>query len=185
VRGRGYEGKAGLIKHDVSGDHNTISGKMNVAIPSMIRGIADENTPGWMRRKLMWGCRRQVGVVGTPKDPKMLVGRRCVVEGGVKIGGNAGFCWKMIQQISSDVEALYPILWWHGSLKQHSVNNIVGGAQHTLGFTILRRAIWAGHPEVHAMSKEELPRGGVEELTPIVTFDALNIVTELSADKRK
>jgi hypothetical protein len=35
------------------------------------------------------------------------------------------------------------------------------------------------------MSKEELPRGGVEELTPIVTLDALNIATELSADKRK
>jgi hypothetical protein len=35
------------------------------------------------------------------------------------------------------------------------------------------------------MSKEELPQGGVVEPTPIVAMDALNLVGELSADKRK
>jgi hypothetical protein len=45
--------------------------------------------------------------------------------------------------------------------------------------------VWVGHPEVHAMSKEELPRGGVVKLMPIVTLDALNLVTGLSADTRK
>jgi hypothetical protein len=34
------------------------------------------------------------------------------------------------------------------------------------------------------MSKEELPLGGVE-LTPIVTLDTLNLVAELTSDKRK
>jgi hypothetical protein len=65
------------------------------------------------------------------------------------------------------------------------VNNVVGGAQHMLGFTILRRGVWAGHPEVHAMSKEELPQGAVVELMPIVALDALNLVTKLSIDKTK
>jgi hypothetical protein len=54
-----------------------------------------------------------------------------------------------------------------------------------LNFTILRRGIWEGHPEMHAKSKKKLPRGLVVELTPIITLDALNHAVELSADKRK
>jgi hypothetical protein len=54
-----------------------------------------------------------------------------------------------------------------------------------LSFTILRRGVWAGHLEVHAMSKEELPRGGVIELTRVVALDTLNLMAELSTDKRK
>jgi hypothetical protein len=63
----------------------------------------------------------------------------------------------MVQQVCGGVKALYPILWWHGSLKHQSENNIVGGAQHTLGFTILRRGVWARHQELNTMSKEKLP----------------------------
>jgi hypothetical protein len=33
--------------------------------------------------------------------------------------------------------------------------------------------------------QEELPRGGVLELTPIVTLDTLDLAVELSTDKRK
>jgi hypothetical protein len=65
------------------------------------------------------------------------------------------------------------------------MNNVVGGAQHTLGFTILRRGVWAGHPEMHAMSKKELPRGGVVELMPIAALDTLNLAAELSTDKKR
>jgi hypothetical protein len=65
------------------------------------------------------------------------------------------------------------------------VNNVIGGVKHTLGFTIFRRCVWAGHLEVYAMSKEELPRGRVVELTPIVALDALNLAPELSLTKEK
>jgi ABC-type uncharacterized transport system ATPase subunit len=75
----------------------------------------------------MWGCHGQVGVAGTTKNLEMVVGRRCVVEGGVRIGGNDGFRRKTIQQVCGSVETLYPILWWHGSLKQQSMNNVGGG----------------------------------------------------------
>jgi hypothetical protein len=110
--------------------------------------------------------------------------RSCVVEGGVSTGGNDGFRRKMVQQLFGSVETLYPILWWYGSLKQQSANNVVGGAQHTLGFNVLRRGVWVEHPEVHTMSKEELPRGGVVELTLIIALDTLNLAAKLSADKR-
>jgi hypothetical protein len=104
-------------KNDVSGDHNVISAKIKVAIPFVVRGIADEDTLGGTRSKLMRGCRRQLGVASTPKDPKMLISRQCIVEGGVKTKGSDDFCWKMVQQICGSVEALCPILWWLGSLK--------------------------------------------------------------------
>jgi hypothetical protein len=41
------------------------------------------------------------------------------------------------------------------------------------------------HPELHAVSKELLPRGGVVELVPIVAFDALELAAELGTDNRK
>jgi hypothetical protein len=33
-------------------------------------------------------------------------------------------------------------------MKQQSANNVVDGAQHTLGFTVLKGGVCAGHPEV-------------------------------------
>jgi hypothetical protein len=35
------------------------------------------------------------------------------------------------------------------------------------------------------MGKDELPRGGVVELTPIVALNTLDLAAELSANKRK
>jgi hypothetical protein len=64
----------------MSGDHDVISEKIKAVILFVVWGLADENTTGGMRSKLMQGCHGQVGVAGTPKDPKLLVGRRCVVE---------------------------------------------------------------------------------------------------------
>jgi hypothetical protein len=65
------------------------------------------------------------------------------------------------------------------------VNNVVGGAQHALDFTVLRRGVCLVHLELHAVGKEELPQGGVIELTPIDILDALDLVAELSTYKRK
>jgi hypothetical protein len=87
-------------------DHDVVSGKIRATIPFVVRGITDEDTPGGTKSKLMQGCHRHVGVAGTPKDPKMLVGRWCVVGGGVRVGGSDGFYWKIVQQICVGVEAL-------------------------------------------------------------------------------
>jgi hypothetical protein len=65
------------------------------------------------------------------------------------------------------------------------VNNVVAGAQHTLNFTILRSGVWTGHPELHAVRKEELPQGGVVELAHIVALDVLDLAVELSTGKRE
>jgi hypothetical protein len=65
------------------------------------------------------------------------------------------------------------------------VNNIVGCGHHALNFIILRRGVWAGHLKLYTVGKEELPRGEVVKLTPIVAFDTLDLASELSTDKRK
>jgi hypothetical protein len=44
--GRCCKGEACLIKHDASGDHVAISGKIKVAIPFIVRGIVDEKDDG-------------------------------------------------------------------------------------------------------------------------------------------
>jgi hypothetical protein len=60
-------------------DHDAVGGEIKEAIPFMIREIFDEDRPCGMGSKLMWGCSGKVGVASTPKDPKMLIDRRCVV----------------------------------------------------------------------------------------------------------
>jgi hypothetical protein len=102
----------------MSRNHDEVSGKIKAVLPFTIQGIADGDTPGGIRSKLMQGYRGQFGVAVTPKEPKMLVGRQCVVESSVRAGGSDGFCWNTVQQICGGVKALYPILWWHASLKQ-------------------------------------------------------------------
>jgi hypothetical protein len=65
----------GLIKNNMLGDHDAVSGKIKSEIPFVVLGIADEDTTSGTKSKLMWGCHRQVEVAGTPKDPEMLIGR--------------------------------------------------------------------------------------------------------------
>jgi hypothetical protein len=47
--------------------------------------------------------------------------------------------------------------------------------EHVFGFTVLRRGVSLGHLELHAMGKEELSRGGIVKLTPIVALDTLTL----------
>jgi hypothetical protein len=51
------KGEASLIKYDLSRDHDAVGGEIKVAIPFMIWGIADEDTPCGTGSKLMWGYR--------------------------------------------------------------------------------------------------------------------------------
>ena len=53
---------------------------------------------------------------------------------------------------------------------------------NALHFTILQRCVWARHPQDHAVGEEKCPRGGIVELTSIVTLDKLDGVAKLSKD---
>jgi hypothetical protein len=64
------------------------------------------------------------------------------------------------------------------------VDDVVDAAQHVFDFTILRIGVWAGQSELHTMGKEELS-WGVVKLTPIVALNTLDLMAELSTDKRE
>jgi hypothetical protein len=53
----------------------------------------------------------------------------------------------------------------------------------TLTFTILRRGVGAGHPQNHPMSGEERSRGGIVELSAIVTLNNFDGAAKLRGDK--
>jgi hypothetical protein len=80
-----------------------VSRKIKALICFVIWGIVNEDTPGRTRSKLMQGCCAQVGIAATPNDLKMLVGRHCVVDGNVRVGGSDGFCWKQFNK--------YVVVW--------------------------------------------------------------------------
>jgi hypothetical protein len=77
-------------------DHNVVGGEIKATIHFVIRVIANENTPSGTWIKLMCDCCGKVGIAGTPKDAKMLIGGWLVILGGVRARGSDGFYWETI-----------------------------------------------------------------------------------------
>jgi hypothetical protein len=55
----------------VTGDQYAVRGKIEAAIPLMLRGIAKEDTVTGARGELMGSGAREVRATGAPEDPKM------------------------------------------------------------------------------------------------------------------
>jgi hypothetical protein len=54
-----------------------------------------------------------------------------------------------------------------------------------LGFTILRRGVWAGHPQDNPIGGKECTGGDIVELTTVVTLDDFDGATKLRGNKDK
>jgi hypothetical protein len=54
-----------------------------------------------------------------------------------------------------------------------------------LSFTVLQRSVCAGHPQNHPMNGEECSRGGIVELTAVVTLNNFDGAAKLCGDKGK
>ena len=65
-------------------------------------------------------------------------------------------------------------------LKEKGANGVGSGANHALGLAVLGGGIGARHTQLDTEREEESTRGGVIELTPIVTLDGLDGAAELS-----
>jgi hypothetical protein len=83
------------------------------------------------------------------------------------------------------VECLSPVMSWHRVLKQQRVDHIIDDAKSTLGFTVLRRGVWAGHPQDDTIEGKECTGGGIIELMTVVTLDNLDGVAKLHGNKGK
>lgn len=174
-----------LIKDDVSGDENSISGEIQAPISFVIGGIAEEHTKGGARRELVGSSSREVRVAGASEDPKMIVGRGFPEEGEVGSTVGKGFGGETIQKVGRSLEAFNPIGSRKGGLEQHGANDVVHGADHAFCLAILRRRVGTGHPEHSAMVKEEGASGGVVELAPVVALNLLNSIAKLGRHIRK
>ena len=78
------------------------------------------------------------------------------------------------------MEALCPEARGQGGLEEESAHNVVHGANHALSLAVLGRSIRTRHAQLNTPREKERARGGVIELTAVVTLNGLNGETELS-----
>ena len=70
-------------------------------------------------------------------------------------------------------------------LDQKGAHDVVRRANHPLSLAVLGRGIRIRHAQLNTPREEERTRGGVVELTPVVTLDGLNGEAELSGHPSK
>ena len=90
-----------------------------------------------------------------------------------------------IEKMSGSVEGFHPVGGREMGLEKEGADDVIDGAQDTLGFAILGRGVRARHAEGNTMGEKEGASGGVVELTAVVTFHAFDGGAELSGDKRE
>ena len=66
-------------------------------------------------------------------------------------------------------------------MEQQGANDIIGSANNTLSFTVLRRSVGACHAEMDSMGLEERAGSEIIELAPVVTLNSLDGGTKLRA----
>ena len=81
------------------------------------------------------GC--EVWVARATERAKLVVGGKSAVES--KKGGAhvKGFSWEPIEEESGSSQGVNPVGGWHGGLKEEGANDIVRGADHAFGFSVL------------------------------------------------
>jgi dihydrofolate reductase len=175
----------------MSGDDDVIGGEIETPIAFVIgRPIAfvigrvsEEDTSGGPGCQFMRCLDGEVGIAGATKHSQVLIGGGDTVESDIGAGCADHFIGKTVQQICGSVEPFYPVASQERSLKEQGANHVINGAESTLGFTVLRRSVGAGHPQNHPMSGEECSRGGVVELPTVVALDIFDGAAKLCGVK--
>jgi hypothetical protein len=84
--------------------------------------------------------------------------------------------------VGGGVQGLCPVVGRERRLKEKATNHVGGGANHSLGPTVLGRGVGAREMQLNATGEEERPRGMVVELAAIVTLQCMDRATELGGD---
>jgi hypothetical protein len=101
------------------------------------------------------------------------------MEGEVCTDHTGCFGGEAVQQICGGVEPFYPVASWNRSLKEQGTQRIIDGANVAFDFTVLRRCVGARHPQNYPIGGEKSARGGIIELTAIVTLDCFDGAAKL------
>jgi hypothetical protein len=167
----------------MSRDDDVIGGEIETPIAFVIGRVSKEDTssgPGCQFMRCLGG---EVGIAGTTKHSQVLIGGGDTLESDIGAGCADRFARKTVQQICGSVEPFYLVASRERSLKEQGANHVINGAESTLGFTVLRRSVGAGHPQNHPMSGEECSRGGVVKLPAVVALDSFDGAAKLCGDK--
>jgi hypothetical protein len=162
--GRGREEEIRLIKNNVSGDDDVVGGEIETPVAFV------SNFGGEIR------------IAGLTNHVKVLIRGGDSMEGEVwtdradQLGGEA------VQQICGGVEPFYPVASQNRNMKKHGTHHIIDGVKHAFNFTVPRRSVWIKHPQKYPFGGKECVRGGIIELTAIVTLDDFDGATKLCGD---
>lgn len=72
--------KGGFIKRDMTGDGDSIGGKIKTPISFVVERITEENTKGGARGELISSSGGEIGVAFAPKDTEVRVGGLDTIE---------------------------------------------------------------------------------------------------------
>lgn len=122
-------------------ENDAICVKIQTMITFVVRGISEKDTQGGAGSKFVRGDSREIRVTSTAKHAKMVIKRRYMVESLTRSLVVEVFGGVAIEKVSGDMESFYPIHWWHDVLEKKSTHDVIGGADHTLNFSILLRSV--------------------------------------------
>jgi hypothetical protein len=123
----------------------------------------------------------EIRVSSAPENTEMIVGGVDAEESEVR-NGVSNRLGQTVEEVGGSVKGLGPVVSWKRGLKEHGAHDIVRCANHALSPTVLRRHVGARHAEVDTAREKKVMGHIVIELTPVVTLDTLDGVTELSGD---
>jgi hypothetical protein len=133
----------------------------------------------------MGSCGGCIGIALAPKNTKIAIRGRGIVECGVGSLMIQSVGRPPIKKISSGVECFNPIGRRKASLKQQRLRDIVKSLKDAFDFTVLLRGVRARHAKGDTMSEEERAGLGVIKLTPVVSLDTLDGAAKLGGNKRE
>jgi hypothetical protein len=139
------EGEGGFVEDNVPGDDYSVCGEVKAAITLVIRGVAEERTQGRAGSKFVRGGGSEIRIAGASKRVQVVIGGKSAMEGKVGSAHAKGFGGETIDDEGGGDKGINPVMGGHGGLEKKSANDIVDGAKHAFGFSILLRGVRAGH----------------------------------------
>ena len=87
-------------------------------------------------------------------------------------------------EVSSHLKGVRPTGRGDGSMKKKkSADDVIDRADFAFRFTILRRRVWTGEAEIHAVLGTLFVEEGVIKFTTIITLETFNFAFKLSVNE--
>jgi hypothetical protein len=139
----------------VTRDDDAVGGKVQTAIPLVVRGVAKEEAVGGARRKLMRGSSGIVRVAGTVEHTKVVVGGGYAVQGEVESRVANRLGGKTVEEVGGGVQGLCLVAGRERRQEEKAADHVGGGANHVLCPTALGGGVGARKTQLNATGEEE------------------------------